>query len=217
MHIRPAVIINDHVEVKGRVLKFSFRGKSGKMHQVRVQSKRLAKVVRSCFELPGHELFQYLDEEGNPRSVSSGDVNEYLFEITGERFTAKDFRTWGGTLHTMRVLLDLGPSDSATEARKRIVQAVKKVASVLGNREATCRKYYIHPAVLEFYARGELENACSNGRNGFPRRRLKDLESDEIAVLKLLAKWEELQQQDELSAWSKELERRLAKRARQTA
>ena len=145
-----------HVDISGPVVRFHFRGKSGKEHSVEVQDRRLARIVKNCRDIPGYELFQYVDEEGSRRVIDSEDVNDYLREIAGEQFTAKDFRTWGGTVHAAHVLLEFGEFDSKTEAKKRIVQAVKEVSSQLGNKPSICRKYYIHPAVLEAYEEGDL-------------------------------------------------------------
>lgn len=142
---------DEHVQVQGATIRFRFRGKSGVEHERAVHDRRLAKIVKRCQELPGQELFQYLDEAGQRQTIGSGDVNAYLREITGQDFTAKDFRTWGGTVMAALELERLGRTASATEAKKNIVQAVKEVARQLGNRPAICRKYYVHPALLEAY------------------------------------------------------------------
>jgi DNA topoisomerase-1 len=142
---------DEHVAVRGATVRFKFRGKSGREHAIAVENRHLARIVKRCQDLPGQELFQYLDEDGQPQSIGSGDVNAYLKEITGEAFTAKDFRTWGGTLLAALILARLGPSASATETKRKIAEAIKETAEQLGNRPATCRKYYVHPAVLEAY------------------------------------------------------------------
>jgi DNA topoisomerase-1 len=136
---------------------FRFRGKSGKLHTVGVKDRRLARIVRQCRDLPGHELFEYLDESGEPRKVDSADVNEYLRAVSGEDFTAKDFRTWAGTVLACRSLREFETSGSETEAKKNMVEAIKAVAQRLGNTPAVCRKCYVHPAVLECYLAGKLE------------------------------------------------------------
>ncbi|MEM5785824.1 MAG: hypothetical protein AAGU11_00820, partial [Syntrophobacteraceae bacterium] len=179
-----------HVEVNGSVMHFHFRGKSGQVHNVRVHDRKLARVIRRCFELPGHELFQYMDDENQPRTIDSGDVNEYLFELSGERFTAKDFRTWGGTRHAARMLVGLGQPSSAADAKKKIVQAIKQVAGILGNRAATCKKYYIHPAILEAYAEGALIPEFAKV-NGDEESSVPMLHTDELAVLRILTSWDE--------------------------
>ncbi|HYU33173.1 MAG TPA: DNA topoisomerase IB [Thermoanaerobaculia bacterium] len=150
-----------HVDINGSKIRFEFRGKSGKDHSVEIQDRRLARVVKQCRDLPGQTLFQYMDENGEQQKVRSEDVNAYLREISGEDFTAKDFRTWGGTVLMLAALLDAGGCDSEEEAGKTVVQAVKQVAESLGNRPAICRKYYIHPVVIDTYVHGELVDALS--------------------------------------------------------
>ena len=140
---------NRHVDVSGSSVRFRFRGKSGKSHAIRVKDRRLARIVARCSELPGYELFQYVDDEGLTRDVESSDVNAYIKEISGSDFTAKDFRTWVGTVSAVRALRELGPAASASDVGKTLGTAVKLVAERLGNTAAVCRKAYIHPAVLD--------------------------------------------------------------------
>ena len=140
---------NRHVDVSGSSVRFRFRGKSGKAHSIRVKDRRLARIVARCTELPGQELFQYVDDEDVRRSVESSDVNAYIKEISGQDFTAKDFRTWVGTVSAVRALREIGPAASAGDVNKSLVAAVKLVADRLGNTAAVCRKAYIHPAVLD--------------------------------------------------------------------
>lgn len=147
---------NHHATVDGASVELRFRGKAGKERAVKIRDRRLAQVVRRCRELPGQELFQYVDEEGKLASVGSEDVNAYLREAGGEDFSAKDFRTWGGTILALSELAAMDGSGSRTEANRAIVEAVKKVAAQLGNRPAICRKYYIHPAVVEAFTAGLL-------------------------------------------------------------
>jgi DNA topoisomerase-1 len=147
---------NRHAQIEGSTVKFHFRGKSKQEHEVEVHDRRLAKIIRECQDLPGHELFQYVDESGQRSPIDSCDVNDYLKQITGADFTAKDFRTWAGTVHSALHLAEIGPFNSDTEAKRNIVAAVKYTAQRLGNRPATCRKYYIHPEVLEAYTDGTL-------------------------------------------------------------
>jgi DNA topoisomerase I len=147
---------DQHVKISGSIIRFQFRGKSGQDHRIDLQDRRLAKIVKQCRDIPGYELFQYLDENGQRQTVDSGDVNAYLREITQQDFTAKDFRTWGGTVLAAMTLNELGPWESESESKKNIVQAVKEVANCLGNRPATCRKYYIHPGILDTYLDGTL-------------------------------------------------------------
>jgi DNA topoisomerase-1 len=145
-----------HVDVSTSTIHFHFRGKSGQEHAFDLKDRRLAAIVKKCRDIPGYDLFQYLDEDGQRQTIGSGDVNDYLGEITGQEFTAKDFRTWGGTILAAMALYETGPYESETEAKKNIVQAIKEVAGCLGNRPATCRKYYVHPAVLDAYLDGTL-------------------------------------------------------------
>jgi DNA topoisomerase-1 len=176
-------LLTDHVEVSGSTIRFEFRGKSGVQHRVGVRDRRLARIVERCQELPGEELFTYLDENGETKHVDSGDVNDYLREITGYDFTAKDFRTWGGTVLAFFALSRIGPADTATERKKNVVEAVKQVAKSLRNRPATCRKFYIHPAVLETYddatlheiAAREIELEEADRGNAFRVLELKTL------------------------------------------
>ena len=144
---------NQHAQILGDMLKFRFRGKSGQNHEIQLKDKRLARIVRRCKDLPGSALFQYVDEEGQPQSIESGDVNDYLRDITGGDFTAKDFRTWGGTCLAANFLIERCSEVTKTS----LVDVVKEVAAKLGNRPATCRKYYIHPAVMDCYLNGHLK------------------------------------------------------------
>lgn len=140
-----------HVRVDGATLRFSFRGKSGVRHRIAIDDPRLARIVRRCQELPGQELFQYVDDDGEARVVDSADVNEYLREITGTEITAKDFRTWAGTAAAFQSLLEWGPCACPVEAKRNVIAVVEAVARQLGNTPAVCRKCYIHPAVLDAY------------------------------------------------------------------
>ena len=146
----------DHVEVSGYTLRFQFRGKSGLEHNIEVADRRLAKIVHDCQCIPGEELFHYIDPDGNVCKICSEDVNNYLREITGQDFTAKDFRTWGGTGHSALELESIGPASSDVETKKNIMTAIKAVAKKLGNKPSTCRKYYVHPVVLDSYSDGSL-------------------------------------------------------------
>ncbi len=149
----------EHVAVRGERVRFTFRGKSGKNHDIDVRDRRLAAIVRRCQELPGQELFRYLDEEGTPRHVDSADVNDYLRETKGDDFTAKDFRIWAGTVLAARELAQLGRFTSETEAKRNLVAAVKAVSARLGNTQAVCRKCYVHPAVIDSYLAGRIIDA----------------------------------------------------------
>jgi DNA topoisomerase-1 len=148
---------NRHVNVSGPKVNFYFRGKSGKHHSISVTDPHLAKIVRRLRDLPGYELFQYVDDDGQLRSIGSTDVNDYLREITGADFTAKDFRTWSGTVLAIEALCSCEPFTTQRQAKKNIVRVVQQVAEKLGNTVAVCKKCYIHPAVFDNYIRGALE------------------------------------------------------------
>jgi len=157
---------NGHVKVAGGELRFQFKGKSGKSWRVTMRDRRVAKIIRSCQEVPGQQLFQYLDEDGNALRVTSTDVNDYLRTLTGREVTAKDFRTWAGTVLAANRLQELGKPSSPTAAKRQIRTALHEVSARLGNTVAICRKCYVHPAVLEAYATGELRlrrNAAKEG------------------------------------------------------
>ncbi|MEJ0011091.1 MAG: DNA topoisomerase IB [Bauldia sp.] len=147
---------NKHVEVEGGALHFEFKGKSGKMWHLDVHDRRVARIVKSCQELPGQHLFQYLDENGERQSVGSADVNAYLAEITGAEVTAKDFRTFAGTVLAASALLKFKPAESATEAKVNVRAAIEEVAGRLGNTPAICRKCYVHPEIVAAYLDGAL-------------------------------------------------------------
>ncbi len=146
-----------HVRVRGEAIRFHFRGKSGVEHDVAIRDKRLAKIVRACQDIPGHELFRYVADDGTPAAIHSNDVNDYLREIAGDDFTAKDFRTWEGTV-TCALALAAAHAESAAGAKAAVVEAIKTVAERLGNTPAVCKKSYIYPAVIdEFLANGALD------------------------------------------------------------
>jgi DNA topoisomerase-1 len=174
-----------HAEVKGSTVIFEFRAKSGVQQVIDLHDARLARVIKRCQDLPGQSLFQYVDEDGQRQSVDSSDVNDYLREVTGQDFTAKDFRTWNGTVLAACALRTLAAYDSETQAKKNIVEAVAQVAKKLGNTKAVCRKSYIHPAVLEAYLEGETIDDIIQ-RHGKVMRRFNGLSREEIAVLAFL-------------------------------
>ena len=175
-----------HATVRGAKIKFQFRGKSGKEHVVEVEDRRVARIVRACQDLPGQELFQYVDDEGQNHDVGSGDVNDYLREITGSDFTAKDFRTWVGTVSVASELRHLGSVDSETDVKKNVVAAVKVAAQSLGNTPAVCRRSYIHPAVIEAYLDGSLIPKLNEGKSKTSSTSSGRLRPDEAAVLRFL-------------------------------
>jgi DNA topoisomerase-1 len=173
-----------HVEIVGSKLRFQFHGKSGKDHVIDLQDKRLARIVKRCRDLPGYELFQYLDDDGNRQDIESADVNEYLRKITGEEFTAKDFRTWAGTLLALNTFQQLDPTDKPT--KKHVVAMIKEVAEQLGNTPAVCRSYYVHPVVIEAYLHGELHTLLHE----CTVKKIKGLRPDECVVIALLRQLE---------------------------
>lgn len=173
-----------HVEISGSTLRFEFRGKSGKTHKVALSDRRLARIVARCQAVPGAELFQYVDDDGNRVAIGSGDVNDYLRQVTGEDFTAKDFRTWAGTLQAVAALEAAGAAPSGRDAKSAVLRAIDEVAERLNNTRAVCRKYYIHPAVLEQYEAGTLHHALGNGRPASAA--VPELESQEQALVRLL-------------------------------
>lgn len=147
---------DEHVEVRSDRIRFRFPGKSGREHVIDLNDRRLARIVRRCQELPGEDLFAYLDESGAVQTIGSGDVNEYIREISGQDFTAKDFRTWNGTVLARLALRELGACENATMGKRNLGLAIRAVAETLGNTPTVCRKFYIYPAVLESYLDGSL-------------------------------------------------------------
>lgn len=175
-----------HVAVEGDGVRFRFTGKSGKQWSLHVNDRRVAKIVKSCQDLPGQELLQYLDDAGQARDVTSTDVNEYLAEITGRDITAKDFRTWAGTVHAAMALSEFESFANAAQAKRNLRAAIEKVAARLGNTPTICRKCYVHPEVLSAYLDGALlrELKPTDGREEAHRE--KGLKPQEAAVLALL-------------------------------
>jgi DNA topoisomerase-1 len=175
---------DEHVEIDGPTIRFRFRGKSGQQHDVELHDRRLAKIVFACQSIPGQELFQYIDADGEYHKISSGDVNDYLREVTGEDFSAKDFRTWVGTTQATLVLEAMGPGETQSASKKNIVAAIKETAAKLGNRPATCKKYYVHPAILDAYQNGTLFSVLAEAKAEEARYGLK---REEVAIMRLLA------------------------------
>ena len=177
---------NKHVDVNGAQVHFKFKGKSGKLHNIDVRDRRLARIVKQCQDIPGYELFQYIDQDGEHRSIDSADVNDYLQAISGEPFTAKDFRTWAGTVLACAMLRQFEAFESQTQAKKNVVQAVKSVADRLGNTPAVCRKCYVHPAVIDSYMGGEIvKDFKEQVKKELPKSTLA-LRDEELELLDLL-------------------------------
>lgn len=168
---------NTHARVRGATVRFSFRGKSGVRHAVDLHDRRIAKTVRQCQDLPGQRLFEYLDDDGSTQSVDSSDVNEYIRELAGEDFSAKDFRTWAGTVTCATLLAD-ETLEQASERKQRVVDVIKEVARRLGNTPAICRKCYVHPAIVDAYLEGRLGTRSLAAQRG--------LDADERLVLAIL-------------------------------
>jgi DNA topoisomerase I len=177
---------NRHAHVSGGTIQFSFRGKSGKRHEISVHDPRLARIVRLCQDLPGQELFEYKDEAGKIRDLASDDINTYLREIGGEEYTAKDFRTWAGTVLAAIALREFEAVKGKTEAIKNIRTAIAAVAQVLGNTPAVCRKCYIHPEVLSSYLDGRTISTVEQRIAKQINRSFSKLKTDEVAVIALL-------------------------------
>ena len=175
-----------HVDVSGSTLRFEFRGKSGVQHAVDLRDRKLARIVKRIQDLPGEELFQYLDENGERHSIGSSDVNEYLREIVGQDFTAKDFRTWAGTVLAAKALQEFEAWDSKAQARRNIVRAIESVAKRLGNTKMVCKKCYIHPAVLNSYLDGTLMEMLRRRIRKEMTESLSELQPEEAAVLAFL-------------------------------
>jgi DNA topoisomerase-1 len=185
-----------HVHIDGSDVEFRFRGKSGVFHKVKVHDRRLARIIQRTRDLPGQELFHYVDDDGTPHTIDSADVNEYLRTITGEDYTAKDFRTWSGTVLAALALQEFEKFDSEAQAKKNIVRAIESVAAKLGNTPSICRKCYVHPAVLEAYLEGTVLEALRTRTEQELIEDLHSLQPEEAAVLALLQQRLQHAQQD---------------------
>jgi DNA topoisomerase-1 len=177
---------DNHVDINGHHLKFSFKGKKGVQHDISIRNKKLAAIVLRSKEIPGKELFQYYDEQGDRHSIDSGMVNEYIRKISGEDFTAKDFRTWAGTVNAFLAFKEMGIAETETAAKKNIVEALDKVASQLGNTRTVCKKYYVHPLILSLYESKNIEKYF-NQLDAIEKDDDKsDLTADEKIIMKIL-------------------------------
>jgi DNA topoisomerase-1 len=175
-----------HVDVRGARMRLAFRGKFGREHEIELTDARLARAVRRCQELPGQALFQYVDDEGRRRSVDSGDVNDYLRDAAGGEFTAKDFRTWAGTVAAALALQEFAAVDSEAQAKRNVVAAIEEVAAQLGNTAAVCRACYVHPEIVASYLDGTLAGALGDRVARRLGRSAHALAPEEAAVLGLL-------------------------------
>lgn len=174
---------NKHVIINRGKLKFTFRGKKGVEHMVTLQSRKLAKIVHQCREIPGKELFQYIDEDGKRQSIESGMVNDYIKQAVEGEFTAKDLRTWCGSVAALNALREAGPFENEKESKQKVIEVLDKVSAQLGNSRTVCRKYYVHPALFQLYEKGKMnewlhkENPTGNG-----------LSRDEVLLVNILEK-----------------------------
>lgn len=175
-----------HAVIEGDRIELSFRGKSGVRHEGCITDRRLARIIKNCRDLPGYELFQYLDESGERHTIDSADVNHYLREISGEDITAKDFRTWAGTHLAAMALREIAAVDTKTAAKSAIVRAVEHVAKHLGNTVAVCRKCYIHPAIFEGYLDGTLARVLARRTKAYLARNIEGMSAEEAAVAAFL-------------------------------
>lgn len=177
-----------HVHVEGSKITFKFQGKSGVRHSVDLEDRRLAKIIRRCQDLPGYELFQYVGDDGETHSIDSADVNDYLREISGQDFTAKDFRTWAGTVLACMALQECDAFKTESQAKKNVVRAIQSVAEQLGNTPSVCRKCYVHPALLESYTTGMMRNIRQKITRRRRARATHALRPEERALIRLLTR-----------------------------
>lgn len=175
---------NKHVTVQGDTITFSFKGKKGVYHKISLKNKRFASAVRKCKSIPGSELFQYYDADGNVKKVDSGQVNQYIKMISGEAFTTKDFRTWAGTMTMLGLLKTSAPCNSLSEYKRSVNNALKEVSTKLGNTVAVCRKYYVHPELINLYQQNQLERHFKTTASA--KAPSKGLSAEEALLMKIL-------------------------------
>jgi DNA topoisomerase-1 len=176
-----------HVTINGQQINFSFKGKKGVCHDVNIKSKRLATIVQKCKDIPGKELFQYINEHGERKSIDSGMVNDYIKKASGGDFTAKDFRTWAGTVQALLAFKELGFSETQTESKKKIVEALDMVAKLLGNTRTVCKKYYVHPLIITLYEDRSLSKYISELDSIEEDDNKSGLTTEERVLMKILA------------------------------
>jgi DNA topoisomerase I len=175
-----------HVKIEGDHVHFCFKGKKGVYHEVSIKNRRMAKMIRQCREIPGKELFQYFDEEGNRKPVDSGMVNRYIKEASGGDFTAKDFRTWAGTLNIIRAFKAIGEAESDSDCKKNIVTALDEVSKKLGNTRTVCKKYYVHPGIIKLYEEKNLNKYLEELEKIEKPDELTGLTTEEKVLMKIL-------------------------------
>jgi DNA topoisomerase-1 len=179
-------LLTKHASISGTTIELNFRGKSGKDRHAEVHDKKLARILKRCREIPGQRLFQYRDPSGEVHSITSGCVNDYIFEATGARFTAKEFRTWTATVGAATLLFDSEPASSPTHGKKIVKSAIERVANELGNTHAICRKCYVHPAIVDSYLSGSLHSRMRRALKEASRARVIHMAREEHAVLTFL-------------------------------
>jgi len=175
-----------HVAISGNAMRFTFKGKKGVAHDISIKNKKLANIVQKCRDIPGKELFQYYDENGGRKCIDSGMLNDYIRKISGSDFTAKDFRTWAGTLQALLAFKELGPAENAAESKKKIVEALDRVAKDLGNTRNVCKKYYVHPAMITMYENNDLEKYIKQLDAIETNGHTADLTPEEKILMKIL-------------------------------
>jgi len=175
---------NNHVNVRGDSITFSFKGKKGVYHKISIRNKRFARIIKQCKTIPGRELFQYYDAEGTLRKVDSGQVNQYIKEASGHDFTTKDFRTWAGTLAMLRALREAPKSESLSELKKVVNESLQAVSRKLGNTVSVCRKYYVHPELIALFLNRQLDAHFEKAPAPSAKGNL--LNEDEVLLIKLL-------------------------------
>ncbi len=176
---------NKHVQINGSTVKFMFKGKKGISHTIHLKSKKLASIIHKCRDIPGQELFQYYDEDGGTHEIDSGMVNSYIKRISEGDFSAKDFRTWAGSVQALLAFKELGSFETVTEFKTKVVEALDKVAKVLGNTRTVCKKYYVHPIIINLYEANKLEKYLKGLGNN---RKITsvDLSKEEKILMKIL-------------------------------
>ncbi len=175
-----------HVKVKGTQIKFSFKGKKGVYHDINIQSKRLSKIVKQCQDIPGRELFQYIDEQGERKMIDSGMVNNYIKDICNDDFTAKDFRTWSGTVQALIAFKQMGFTEKQADQKKNIVAALDFVSNLLGNTRTVCKKYYVHPLIISLYETNTLDKYLNQLEKIEEDDNKSDLTQEEKVLMKIL-------------------------------
>jgi DNA topoisomerase-1 len=175
-----------HVEINGSTVKFSFTGKKGTTHNITLKNKRISRIVQHCRDIPGKELFQYVDSEGKRRPIDSGMINNYIKEVTGRDFTSKDFRTWAGTLHLLLSLKSIGEAVTKMKTKQNIVKALDEVSLKLGNTRTVCRKYYVHPGLIELYEKNNLQQYFKKLDKAENKAGKNELTAEEEVLMEIL-------------------------------